>query len=38
MGKEEKENKLKRKIDKEYLKWPIVEYALQDVNRSSNCM
>jgi hypothetical protein len=31
MGKEEKENKLKREIDKEYLKWPIVEYAFQDV-------
>jgi galactitol-specific phosphotransferase system IIB component len=31
MGKEEKEKKLKREIDKEYLKWPIVEYALQNV-------
>jgi hypothetical protein len=31
MGKEKKEKKLKRKFDKEYLKWPIVQYALQDV-------
>jgi hypothetical protein len=31
MGKEEKEKKLSREIDKEYLKWPIVEYALQNV-------
>jgi hypothetical protein len=31
MGKEEKEKKLKKEIDKEYPKWPIVKYALQNV-------
>jgi hypothetical protein len=37
MGKDEKEKKPKRKIDKEYPKWPWVDYQFQDLKFFLGC-